>query len=48
MHYQIKITLSDSDFKKSELDNHIIRKIGELNRSLYVRNLIRKDFGLLK
>ena len=41
--YQIKITLNEKDFNKSELEKHIIKKLGELNRSLYMKNLIRKD-----
>ena len=41
--FQIKITLNEDDFKKSELEKHIIKKLGELNRSLYLKNLIRKD-----
>ena len=41
--FQIKITLNEEDFNKSELEKHIISKLGELNRSLYMKNLIRKD-----
>ncbi len=41
--FQIKITLNEDDFNKSELEKHIISKLGELNRSLYMKNLIRKD-----
>ena len=41
--FQIKITLNEEDFNKSELEKHIINKLGELNRSLYMKNLIRKD-----
>ena len=41
--FQIKITLNEEDFNKSELEKHIIKKLGELNRSLYMKNLIRKD-----
>jgi hypothetical protein len=41
--FQIKITLNEDDFNKSELEKHIIHKLGELNRSLYMKNLIRKD-----
>ena len=41
--FQIKITLNEDDFNKSELEKHIIHKLAELNRSLYMKNLIRKD-----
>ena len=41
--FQIKITLNEDDFNKSELEKHIISKLGELNRSLYMKNLICKD-----
>ena len=41
--FQIKITLNEDDFNKSELEKHIVSKLGELNRSLYMKNLIRKD-----
>tara|TARA_R100000781_G_scaffold105066_1_gene68863 strand:- start:20 stop:202 length:183 start_codon:yes stop_codon:yes gene_type:complete len=41
--FQIKITLKEEDFNKSELEKHIISKLGELNRSLYMKQLIRKD-----
>ena len=41
--FQIKITLNEEDFNRVELEKHIISKLGELNRSLYMKNLIRKD-----
>ena len=41
--FQIKITLNEDDFNKSELEKHIISKLGELNRSLYMKQLIRRD-----
>ena len=41
--FQIKITLNEEDFNKSELEKHIISKLGELNRSLYMKQLIRRD-----
>ena len=41
--FQIKITLNEDDFNKSEHEKHIIKKLGALSRSLYLKNLIRKD-----
>ncbi len=41
--FQIKITLNEEDFNKSELEKHIIHKLGELNRSLYFRYLLKKE-----
>ena len=42
---QIKITLNEDEFNKKELEKHIVKKLGELNRSLYMKNLIRKDLN---
>ena len=41
--FQIKITLNEEDFNRKDLEKHIISKLGELNRSLYMKQLIRKD-----
>ncbi len=39
---QIKITLNDDEFNKEELTKMIIKKIGENNRSLFFKNLLRE------
>ena len=39
---QIKITLNEDEFNKEELTKMIIKKIGENNRSLFFKNLLRE------
>jgi len=41
--FQIKITLNEDEFNRKDLEKHILSRLSELNFSLYMKQLIRKD-----